>query len=169
MRILFTIFVAIIAFAAGVWYTGGFDTFPQIPNINQPATTPPVTNTSSTNTPTSTPPKATYINADANRIQVIFPLPGATVAPTFTVSGKAVGGWYFEASFPYEVQDAIGKKIAEGPVQAQGDWMTSAFVPFSLQIKVSGYKGKATLVLRNDNPSGLPENEASVSIPITIQ
>lgn len=170
MRILFTIFIAALAFAAGVWYTGGFGAFPQVPGINQPATsTTPTTTPTQNPTTTPTTPAAVYDNADTNRIQVTMPAPGATVPSTFTVSGKAVGGWYFEASFPYEMQDASGTKIAEGPVQAQGEWMTPAFVPFSFQVSIPNYKGKATLILRNDNPSGLPENAASVSIPITIQ
>jgi hypothetical protein len=169
MRILFTIFIAVIAFAAGVWYMGGFDNVPAFPNLPgiTPATTTPTTTTSTTTTPAAA--KATYHNADANKIQVTTPKPGASVASTFTVSGKAVGGWYFEASFPYEIQDANGKKIAEGPVQAQGDWMTPEFVPFSLQVTVPNYHGKATLILHNDNPSGMDENAAFISIPITIQ
>jgi hypothetical protein len=169
MRILFTIFIAALAFAAGVWYTGGFESLPQVPGINQPATSTPTTPPPAQN-PTTTPAATvTYKNADATRIQVTTPAPGATVPSTFTVSGKAVGGWYFEANFPYEVQNANGVKIAEGPVQAQGEWMTPAFVPFSFQVSIPNYKGKATLVLHNDNPSGLPENAASISIPITIQ
>jgi len=170
MRILFTIFIAILAFAAGVWYMGGFENIPQLPTTPNPNV--PATDTQATTTPTSTPTPAaqvTYKNASAARIQVTTPAPGATVPPTFTVSGKAVGGWYFEANFPYEVQDANGKKIAEGPVQAQGEWMTPEFVPFTFQVTVPNYKGKATLILHNDNASGLPENAASISIPITIQ
>ena len=169
MRILFTIFIAILAFAAGVWYMGGFENVPQIPstpNPNIPATSTPTTTPPATD---PTPAAATYQNADVTRIQVTTPLPGATVPSTFTVSGKAVGGWYFEANFPYEVQNANGVKIAEGPVQAQGEWMTPNFVPFSFQISIPNYKGTATLILHNDNPSGLPENAASISIPITIQ
>jgi hypothetical protein len=171
MRILFTIFIAILAFAAGVWYMGGFESIPQIPSTPNPNIT--VTTTPSTNTPTTTnqvpAAQVTYKNADATRIQVTTPTPGASVPSTFTVTGKAVGGWYFEANFPYEVWDANGTKIAEGPVQAQGEWMTPAFVPFTFQVTISGYKGKATLILHNDNPSGLPENAASLTIPITIQ
>lgn len=166
MRILFTLFIAVLAFAAGVWYTGGFEALPQVPGITQPTSTP-ATNTTPTTTPVA--PKVTYMNADMNRIQVTTPAPGATIPSTFTVTGKAVGGWYFEANFPYEVRNASGTKIAEGPVQAQGEWMTPSFVPFSFSVSIPNYKGKATLILHNDNPSGLPENAASVSIPITIQ
>ena len=168
MRILFTIFIAILAFASGVWYMGGFESIPQLPSTPNPNV--PAANTPATTTPAPAPTaQPTYKNASAARVQVTTPVPGATLPSTFTVSGKAVGGWYFEANFPYEVQDVNGKKIAEGPVQAQGEWMTSEFVPFTFQVTVPNYKGTATLILHNDNASGLPENAASISIPITIQ
>jgi hypothetical protein len=48
--------------------------------------------------------------------------------------------------------------------------MTEDFVKFVSEVKVPDtYIGPATVVLRNDNPSGLPENEKSVSIPIIIE
>ena len=163
MRILFTIFIAIIAFGAGVWYMGGFENIPQVPAS-------PNTDTQTTDdTPATPTAQVVWKNADENKIQVTSPQPGATVAPTFTVSGKARSTWYFEASFPLEVLDANGKSLKVMPVQAGGDWMTTEFVPFMLQVAIPNYKGKATLILRNDNPSGLPENEASISIPIVIQ
>ncbi|MBV9159311.1 MAG: hypothetical protein JO019_01805, partial [Candidatus Kaiserbacteria bacterium] len=46
---------------------------------------------------------------------------------------------------------------------------TTGQVTFTAQVSISGYKGPATLVLSKDNPSGLPQNDDSVSIPITIQ
>ena len=156
MRFLFTVFIAIIAFTAGVWYMGGFESVPAVSNVPD------------TNTPTSA-AQATYMNADENMIRVTTPQPGAIVPSTFTVSGQARGNWYFEASFPLEVVDRNGAQLLILPVQAQGEWMTTEFVPFTTQIIVPNYKGAATLVLHKDNPSGLPENDASVSIPITIQ
>lgn len=163
MRIIFTLFVAGVAFAAGIWYMGGFENIPAMPSISQ-TNTPTVPNN-----PTPQTSRAIYVNASSSMIHVTSPLPGATVPTTFTISGKARGGWYFEASFPYEIQDAAGKKIAEGPIQASGDWMTPEFVPFTRSVTVGSYKGMATLILRNDNPSGLPENAASISLPIVIQ
>jgi hypothetical protein len=54
--------------------------------------------------------------------------------------------------------------------QAQGDWMTEDFVPFKADIKVPDtFGGNATLILTKDNPSGLPEHDASISFPITIE
>ena len=116
------------------------------------------------------PVHATYDNATSDTIQVDLPFPGAVTGKSFTVTGKARGPWYFEASFPVEVRDANGTVLATTPAQAKGDWMTENFVPFEAKITVpESYIGPATLVLKRDNASGLPEHDASVSIPITIE
>lgn len=164
MRIFITLLLVIAAFAAGVWYANEYDF--QLPLLNETSQMPeqeekeqpaPVV-------------KATYMNANADRIVVDTPLPGGTVGNTFTVSGKARGGWYFEASFPLSVVSSANAQLVEMPVQATGDWMTSEFVPFTASVSVpASYKGPATLILHNDNASGLPENDASISIPIVIQ
>jgi hypothetical protein len=159
MRFLGILLVAIVSFGAGVWYMGGFVVPEPTPIPQNP-------------TPTPTPlpvVQATYENADANMIRVETPLPGAAVSASFSVQGAARGGWYFEANFPYQVFNAQGALLAEGPVTASGEWMTPEFVPFSFTVSIPGYVGPATLILRNDNASGLPENDASVSIPIVIQ
>lgn len=162
MKTLFiAIAVALAAFAAGVWYTREYS-----------PTTAPIIETPNANNPTTTPevPKATYINASADRIVVDSPKPGEAVGTTFTVVGKARGGWYFEASFPLRVLSGAGSLLKEMPVQADGEWMTTEFVPFSETVTLPPtYKGPATLILHNDNASGLPENDASISIPIFIQ
>lgn len=111
----------------------------------------------------------TYVNASAKSIVVDLPFPGAVTGKQFSIIGKA-SGWYFEGSFPYHVLDKDGNILAEGPVQAEGDWMTSDFVPFKVSVTVpESYIGPATIILKNDNPSGLPEHDASVSFPITIE
>jgi hypothetical protein len=118
-------------------------------------------------TATSTPAYATL----EDLIGVESPTIGATVSSPLVVSGKARGSWYFEASFPYELLDAQGKSIAQGPVQAQGDWMTSEYVQFSTSItfptQPSGSHG--TLILKKDNPSGLPQNDKSLSSSDRLQ
>ncbi|MBX4192280.1 Gmad2 immunoglobulin-like domain-containing protein [Candidatus Parcubacteria bacterium] len=92
------------------------------------------------------------------------------VSSPLTVQGKARGSWYFEASFPYELKDAEGHVLAQGPVEAQGDWMTAEYVPFTFIINYAPQPAgsKGTLVLHKDNPSGLPENENQLEIPITF-
>lgn len=115
-------------------------------------------------------PPITYTNASADLIKVELPFPGAVTGKTFTVKGEARGYWYFEASFPIELQDKDGKIIWIGPAQAKGEWMTEDFVPFEVEVKApETYIGPATLVLRKDNASGLPEHDASISFPITVE
>jgi hypothetical protein len=59
---------------------------------------------------------------------------------------------------------------ASAPAQAQGDWMTSELVPFSVTITVpTTTTGAVALVVKNDNPSGMPENEKSFEVPLIIQ
>ena len=112
----------------------------------------------------------TYVNASADVLMVDLPFPGAVVGKTFSVIGTARGGWYFEASFPVEVLDKDGKRLAAVPAQAQSSWMTNKFVPFKADVVIpKTYIGPATLVLHKDNPSGLVQNDASVSFPITIE
>lgn len=120
--------------------------------------------------PEKIPDKITYTNASSSLIAVELPFPGAVVGKNFTVIGKARGIWFFEASFPIEVLDKNGKTLAKGIAQAQGEWMTQDFVPYKTEIKIpESYIGPATLVMKKDNPSGLPEKDASISFPITVE
>ena len=103
-------------------------------------------------------------------IVVTYPKANASVPKTFTVTGKAPGSWFFEAQAPVMVQTPDGEKIAQGTANAIGDWMTTKLVDFKADISVNpAYSGPATLVLLKDNPSGLPENDDSLEIPIVIQ
>ncbi len=112
----------------------------------------------------------TYTNASADNIKIESPFPGAVTGKEFSVVGQARGTWFFEASFPVELLDKDGNVLASGIAQAQGEWMTTEFVPFKVDLKApESYIGPATLVLKKDNPSGLPENDASISFPITVE
>jgi len=153
---LVAIVIIIVVAIVGGWFL----------SLRNTTVAPPATN----GPPTPTPPQATYQNADANVIVVDTPRPGATVGTTFTVSGRARGNWYFEANFPLEVLSATGTRLMQTGVQAEGEWMTTDFVPFAVDVAISpNYKGAATLVLHNDNASGLLEHARSISIPIVIQ
>jgi hypothetical protein len=111
-----------------------------------------------------------YSNASADLIRVELPFPEAVTGKDFSVIGEARGTWYFEASFPIELFDKNGALLATAVAQAQDDWMTENFVPFKADFNVpESYIGPATLVLKKDNPSGLPEHDASISFPITIE
>ena len=114
--------------------------------------------------------KITYTNSSSNLIEVALPFPGAVVGKEFSVIGRARGMWFFEASFPIQIIDKNGNVLSTGIAQAQSDWMTENFVEFKSDIKIpESYIGPATLILKRDNPSGLIQNDASASFPITIE
>ena len=90
------------------------------------------------------------------------------------INGRARGYWYFEASFPIRIFDDNGIELGVAVAQAGGDpadsgagWMTEDFVPFAaiLEFKKPSTE-RGVLVLQKDNPSGLPEHDAELRIPI---
>ena len=111
--------------------------------------------------------KAAVVEQDA-RIHVTTPTPNQMVKSPLKVTGEAKGSWYFEATFPVKLVNAAGVTIATTPARAQNEWMTDVFVPFVVELKFApqpaGSLGK--LILMRDNPSGLPENDASISVPV---
>jgi hypothetical protein len=112
----------------------------------------------------------TYNNASADLIQVELPFPGAVTGKEFSVIGQARGNWFFEASFPIDLLDKDGNILVQTYATAQGEWMTTEFVPFKGEVKAPiEYIGPATLVLKKDNPSDLREHDASISFPITVE
>lgn len=150
MKKIFSIFIILMIVAAVVWlgfFQGG----------NSPAPT------------ASLPDKITYNNSSNELIVVEAPLVGAVTGQEININGQARGTWFFEASFPIELLDKDGKILVQSYAQAQGEWMTENFVPFVAKLQVpASYTGPAVIVLRKDNPSALPEYEASISFPITI-
>lgn len=100
-------------------------------------------------------------------LQVSSPAAGETVGSPLIVSGIARGSWYFETSFPVRLLDNAGKELAAVPAAAQGNWMTNNFVPFIATLDIdAGAVKEGKLILKNDNPSGLPENDKSIEIPL---
>lgn len=103
----------------------------------------------------------------ANLIRVSSPRPNQAVKSSLTVLGEARGNWFFEASFPIELLDANGKIIAQGIAEAQDEWMTENFVPFRVTLEFSSpLTPTGELILKKDNPSGLPEHDDQLQIPI---
>lgn len=116
---------------------------------------------------TSTSTVATGTATTDPRIRVETPKANTKVTSPLVVRGEARGTWYFEASFPAKLLDEKGNVIAQTPAQAKGEWMTENFVPFEAVLTFTATSGKGTLVLERDNPSGLPQNDAQVRIPVT--
>ncbi len=155
MKIYISLIIVLLAAIGGVvWYA----TQPVAPTPVPEAVVAP------------TEPAVSYMNASEDNIVVTLPGAGDVTGKTFTVKGKARGPWYFEASFPVALLDAQGAELAQGVALAEGEWMTEDFVPFSVELTApQNYIGPATLVLKKDNPSGEPEFDASLSVPITVE
>lgn len=108
-----------------------------------------------------------------NLIRVDSPWPNQTVQSPLTITGEARGSWFFEASFPVVLTDWDGLIIGQGIAQAKSDWMTADFVPFEATLTFTAdknaYSNRGTLILRKDNPSGLPEYDDAFEIPVLIK
>ncbi len=109
----------------------------------------------------------TYTSEGDIKVKVYSPKSSAKVVSPLAIVGEVPGSWSFEASFPVELKDAKGSVIAKASAQVLGDWMTDQLVPFSVKLEYSEVvSGDGTLVLQKDNPSGLAENDDTVSIPV---
>lgn len=110
-----------------------------------------------------------YSTGKENLIRVSNPVPNQEITSPFAASGEARGYWFFEASFPISILDGNGNEIVMGIAEAQGEWMTEDFVPFLSNIVFEKPEtSNGTIVFHRDNPSGLPENDNSIEIPITF-
>jgi hypothetical protein len=153
-------------------------------NIKTPTLTPGNSSTSSASSvPTVTPPQnapapgtsATPAGTSpATRLPTInFPRRGGTITSPVTVSGDAPGTWFFEGSFPVVVVDWDGKVIGNGHVTAQENWMTTNYVPFSgvieFTVDPSAPYHTGSVIFQKDNPSGLPQNDAALEVPVSFQ
>jgi len=107
----------------------------------------------------------------ADLIRLNSPLPNQVIKSPLTIKGQARGTWFFEASFPVILTNWDGLIIAQGIATAKSDWMTEEFVPFEAVLEFNeqqSYSNRGALILKKDNPSGLPENDDALEIPVWI-
>ena len=72
---------------------------------------------------------------------------------------------------PIVVVDWDGRIIGEGYAEALGEWMTEEFVPFAgtVTFDVPDYKERGAVIFQKNNPSGLPEHDGALEIPVTFK
>lgn len=106
-------------------------------------------------------------------IRISSPRPNDTIKSPVTITGEARGYWFFEASFPVFVVDWDGRIIGQGIATAKSEWMVTDFVPFEANITFDVdpniYSRKGSLILKKDNPSGLPEHDDALEIPVVFE
>jgi hypothetical protein len=105
-----------------------------------------------------------------DEISVANPRPNQRISSPLQIKGQARGPWYFEASFNAELFDGNNKSLGTAILTAEGEWMTEEFVPFSgtLQFESTATEN-GTLKIRNANPSGLPENQKELIMPVQFK
>jgi len=118
-----------------------------------------------------TPASSVPVPDPASPVIVSSPAPEEFITSPLTITGSARGFWFFEASFPVILTDWDGLIIAQGIATAESDWMTENYVSFHAELTFTkpGYGERGTLILKKDNPSGLPEHDAAVEIPIRFR
>lgn len=105
----------------------------------------------------------------SDQIVLEYPIKDTLITSPLIVKGTAGGSWFFEGSFLVTLNDSSGNEITHGLATANGDWMTSDFVDFSVTLNFDTPDMKrGELVLVKDNPSGLPENDAKLTVPINF-
>lgn len=126
---------------------------PSLPDTNKVGTTP-----------------APAISGDTGNFVSFSIAPGAKVSGKMTATGSVKGAYFFEANLVMQILDANKNVLRSFPGSATTDWMTSEPVSFTTDLDFTGLaKGPGYIRIHNDNPSGLPENDRSIDIPVTIE
>lgn len=115
------------------------------------------------------------VNEMHELITVQSPLPNDLVTSPLEIRGAARGTWFFEATFPIVLVNWDGLIIAEGYAEATENWMAEEYVPYraTLEFENPGWEDdfskRGSLILQKSNPSGLPENDDALEIPVRFE
>lgn len=119
------------------------------------------------NVDTATPTNTGNAIEKRDLIRVTSPKPNADVSNPISIVGEARGSWFFGASFLVKLVSADGKTLGTGTAKTEGEWMTTDFVPFTVDLDyVAIVPGSGTLVLLRSNPSGDPSRADELDIPV---
>ncbi len=103
------------------------------------------------------------------KIFVDHPVQNTVVTSPLKITGKAPGNWFFEASAPVDITDANGVVIGESYIMAQGEWMTTDYVPFEGTLEFIPKGDYGFLILKKDNPSGEAQYDDSSQIKVMFK
>jgi type II secretory pathway pseudopilin PulG len=105
-----------------------------------------------------------------NQPSISTPQPNTKISSPFTVKGAAPSNWFFEGQIHLKLVDANKKVIAgaAGTEVTPGSWMEEEPVNFEGTIQFSTTAKNGFLIIENDNPSGLPENQKSYEMPVNF-
>jgi hypothetical protein len=106
--------------------------------------------------------------ANPNLPVISSPSAGAKIVSPLKITGTVPPGWMFEGVFPIKIVDSKEKVLAQGQAKEKvaGSWQSGNPVDFEASLTFKNSSGTGTLVLENDNPSGLPENLKTFEVPV---
>lgn len=108
---------------------------------------------------------------DENSIQLLLMESNMEISSPFTIHGRVNGnGWVgFEGQVgTVELINSEGTSIMTAILTATTEW-TQLPTNFESTLSFSGYEGPATLVFHNENPSGLPEKNKTLTLPVILK
>jgi len=111
-----------------------------------------------------------YTSDKGEVVRLSAPLANDRINSPLEISGEVRGSWSFEADFPIELRDEDDQVFAQTIGTVIGDWMTTDYVPFeaTLEFTVPAGVNQGFLVLIKDNPTGDPQHDDFVSIPVQL-
>ncbi len=101
-------------------------------------------------------------------IQVTSLKNGDIITSPLHIEGMARGTWFFEGDAPVLLVGVNDRILSEGYITAQGDAQTEEFLPFIGRIEFDDVTGSGSIILKKNNPSGLPKNDDSLEININF-
>lgn len=96
------------------------------------------------------------------------PAVNSKVKSPLKVTGAVPAGWMNEGIFPIKLLDTHGNIIAQTSAKetVEGSWQSGKPTEFSATLTFKAASGSGTIVLSNDNPSGISENEKTFEISV---
>lgn len=127
-------------------------------------------NSQNINTVTPAPTEEVEEQTPAGLI-VAAPVANELVSSPLKITGYINGNdnWTaFEAQAgTARLYDNVGNLLVTAPLMATADWMTST-VPFEASLVFVTAAPTGTLIFKNENPSGEPTKDRSVTLPVTF-
>jgi glucose/arabinose dehydrogenase len=103
-------------------------------------------------------------------LRLYAPDPAEPLSGNVEIRGETPGTMFFEGDFPVRLEDDAGNVLATSIATAQDEWMTEDFVTFTSEISFTKPEtNSGALVFIKDNPSGLPENDKEIRVPVTFE
>jgi hypothetical protein len=91
-----------------------------------------------------------------------------TISSPLLIKGKINSSWMFEGRFPIVLLDDKRQPITQtlGEEAVPGSWTQEGMIDFQANLSFSTNAKAGFVVIKKDNPSGLPQNDQSQEIPV---